>query len=167
MADATIELLKDPVAAVASADNGPRVREAGAGCRRRQSNLHPVLAPPDRAGACHPRRQRGHHADQGRRISRRERLRHLRLQRDAAALQAEDPGAGTLRMDRPEIELLPGGKPRNWEDSYFDRTRPCSLSSGPAGAVLHGGRTGQPTRRRSRSSTHWTASSPSSIGRTC
>ncbi len=33
-------------------------------------------------------------------------------------------------MDRPEIELLLGGESRNWEDSYFDRTWPCSLSRG-------------------------------------
>src|SRR5262249_59425097 len=70
---------------------------------------------------------------------------HLRLQRDAAALQAEDPGAGALRVDHAAIELLPGGEPRDWEDSYFNRIGPGRLPRGAAGAVLHGGRVGQPT----------------------
>ena len=39
-------------------------------------------------------------------------------------VQAEDPGARALRMDRTEIELLPCGEPRNWKDAYFDRTWP-------------------------------------------
>src|SRR5262249_15588379 len=92
----------------------------------------------------HPRHQRGRRADQGRWVPGGEGLRYLRLQRDAAALQAEDPGIGALRVDYPEIELLPGGEPRNWEDSYFNRIGLGRLSRGPAGAVLHSGRVGQP-----------------------
>src|ERR1700733_9061806 len=51
-----------------------------------------------------------------------------------------------MRVDRPEVELLLDRKSRNWQDTYFHWTRPCRLSVGPAGAILHGGRTGQPTR---------------------
>src|SRR5262249_29089202 len=136
-------IAQGPIAAAPPADDGPRVREAGAGRRRRQSDLLPVLAPPDRAGAGHSGHQRGRRADQGRRVPGGEGLRYLRLQRDPATLQAEDPGVGAVRVDRAEVELLPGGEPWNWEDSYFNRIGPGRLSRRPAGAVLHGGRAGQ------------------------
>ena len=68
MADVTIELLKAQLPAVAAADDGPRVRETGAGRRRDQPDLCPVLAPLDRARAGGPRRQRGRDADQERGI---------------------------------------------------------------------------------------------------
>src|SRR3954453_7782682 len=49
-------------------------------------------------------------------------------------------------MDRTEVELLPDRESWDWEDTYFDRTRPGGVSRGPAGGVLHGGGAGQPTR---------------------
>src|SRR5260370_21778247 len=70
-----------------------------------------------------------------------------RLQCNAPTLQAEDLGAGALRMDHPEIELLLGGEPWNWEDAYFDWTWPCRVPRGHAGAFLHGGRTCEPAGR--------------------
>jgi len=52
-------------------------------------------------------------------------------------------GAG--RLDRPEIQLLPGGEPWDGEDPYLGRAWPGGLSCGPAGAFLHGGGAGEPT----------------------
>jgi hypothetical protein len=63
--------------------------------------------------------------------------------------QPEDPGAGALRMDRAEIELLFREELRNWEDSHVDWARARSVSSRSTGALLHGGgRTGQPLGER-------------------
>ena len=38
---------------------------------------------------------------------------------DAEPVQAEGPGAGAVRVDRTEVQLLPGGEPRNGEDAYL------------------------------------------------
>ena len=35
-----------------------------------------------------------------------------------------------MRVDHTEIKLLLRGKPRNWKDTYFDRTRTRGLSRG-------------------------------------
>ena len=94
-------------------------------------------------------------------------LRHLRFQRDAEPVQAEDPGAGAVRVDRPEIELLPGRAATELErrisrsDSAWPPVgRACGCGSSRR-------RSWSADWRRSRSSTRWTASWPSSTGPTC
>ena len=88
----------------------------------------------------------------------REGLRHLRLQRDAGPVQAEDPGAGAVRVDRTEIQLLPGGESRNWKDSYLDWTWAWPPVGRACGCGSSRRRSWSAGWRRSRSSTRWTGS---------
>ena len=48
------------------------------------------------------------------------------------------------RMDRPEVQLLPGRRPGDGKDAPRHRVGPGGLSCGAAGGVLHGGGVGQP-----------------------
>ena len=67
----------------------------------------------------------------------------------AAALQAEGLGAGAMRMDRTEVQLLSCWESGNWEDSHRHRVGPSRLPAGSAGVFLHGRGAGQPTRKGS------------------
>src|SRR5271157_1756813 len=134
-----------PLPAVASAHDGPGVREAGAGRCRDQSELLPVPAWPDRDRAGDPCGQRDRDADQERGVPGPEGFRHLRLHGPATPFQAQDHGVSTMRMDWAEVQLLSCWEPRNWEN-----TRGCGIGLGgvprrPAGAFLHDRGTGEPT----------------------
>ena len=98
MADVTNELLKTQLRQLRLPTMGREFEKLAQGRRRGQSNLRPVPAPPDRTGARRPCHQRGRHADQGRRVSGRKRLRHLRFQCDAAT----SPSRRSLELARCE-----------------------------------------------------------------
>ena len=70
MADVTTELLKAQLRQLRLPTMGREFEKLARDAAVEQSDLRPVPAPPDRTGACRPRRQRGRHADQGRRVSR-------------------------------------------------------------------------------------------------
>src|SRR5271157_1886380 len=88
-----------PLPAVASALDGPGVRDAGAGRCGDQSELLPVLVSPDRDRAGDPCRQRDRDADQERGVPGPEGFRHLRLHGPGRPFQAQDYGVSTMRMD--------------------------------------------------------------------
>ena len=77
MADVTTELLKTQLRQLRLPTMGREFEKLARDAAVGQSDLRPVLAPPDRAGAGLAGRQRGRHADQGRRVPGRKGLRHL------------------------------------------------------------------------------------------
>ena len=119
MADVTIELLKTQLRQLRLPTMGREFERLAQRRRREQPDVRRVVAATDRGRAGLAIGQRGGHEDQERGIPRRKGLRHLRLQRDAEPVQAEDPRAGARRLDRSEIQLLPGGQPRNRERPIF------------------------------------------------
>ena len=100
MADATIDLLKTHFRQLRLPTMSREFEKLARDAAATNQNYFEFLLRLDRARAGDPRRQR----DLRRRIKNAEvpgleGLRHLRLQCPAAALQAEGPGAGALRMD--------------------------------------------------------------------
>ena len=99
MADVTIELLKTHFRQLRLPTMGQEFETLARDAAAANQTFRPVPAAADRARTGRPRRQRGRHPDQERRLPGREGLRHLRLHRHAAPVQAQGPGAGALRVD--------------------------------------------------------------------
>ena len=92
----------------AFADDAGRARQAGPRSGSQQSDLRRLSAAADGTGGGGTLRQCFDSAHQERRVPGPEGTGQLRLLGLADAQQAEGPGTGSLRMDPPALQLLPG-----------------------------------------------------------
>jgi len=133
---------EDEPETAASADDLRGVRETGAGSGDEQPGLRAIPVESDRAGGGVTVSERPADPDPQRVIPPAQGLRHLRLHGGAERVEAEDAGAGTWRMAGSAVQHLSYRGTGYWQNALGDRLGTGGLSTGPPGAVLHGGGAG-------------------------
>ena len=99
MADAVIDLLKAHFRQLRLPTMSQEFEKLARDAAATNQNYFQFLLRLTELELADPRRQRDCDADQERRVPGPEGFRHVRLQRPAAAFQAEGAGAGAMRMD--------------------------------------------------------------------
>jgi len=133
----------EPETAAPSDDPG-RVREAGPGSGRVESDLRGVSSASDGVGSRDASGQHTGVAHPPSIVSGGEGPRQLRLLDLAVDQQAEDFGVVAMRVDCQTFQCVFYWATRNWENAHYDRVGDGSLPSGPQGAILYGRVVGEP-----------------------
>ena len=102
----------------APAHNRSGVREAGAGSHGIESDIPAVPAPADGTGSGHPADECSDIENSSGKLSRGEGSGDLRFLGIQVGEQAENSGAGAVRMDHPAIQCLPVGPAGNGQNTF-------------------------------------------------